>query len=408
MNTCSPEIQAEFTLTEIAKHFWNDKRLIFVTVFIFCLSGFGIATSLTHTYIISLKINDLPPETHAKLKSLDLYNDTFPTPPITEFINTLLNQSVRESFILSQNSQSHSNLEKHSNANARLKEFNDNFIITSATNNIDAGYIVSMKTSQPEATSKELQDFISHSQNHLNEVYTSRYIAIKSQTIGSLENKLLQKNKILINKRLNRIKRLEEEQQLNLREAQAQLLTEINIAQHLHNDLILNIEEAIKIAEVLDIQKPSALRDLSPKERSNFAVEFVNHREPLYLRGSNLLSAELEQLRTNPDGYTPTPKIRKLQARLEQLKLNNEIEILKARKNDLPFYPELNTIQEQILLLTSQHYSEVNLNFANSHIQGTDTPVSPNKPLIIGISTLAGLMLSLLFSLTRLFSKGRA
>ncbi|WP_421866040.1 Wzz/FepE/Etk N-terminal domain-containing protein [Motiliproteus sp.] len=176
-------------------------------------------------------------------------------------------------------------------------------------------------------------------------------------------------------------------------------------AKSLRFDRIEQLKEAIAIAKQLQIELPTSFGQLSGQVNTGqFAIttEVGDRNEPLYMRGTRFLQAELEALegRSNDDFTDRT--IRTLEAELTLLQRKRQIETLKARQDDRAF------ISQRIEPLISEVQSLRNLDIDFSKMQMVRIdqhavvpvkPIKPKKKLIVAAAVVLGGMLGLFVTL---------
>jgi len=244
----------------------------------------------------------------------------------------------------------------------------------------------------------------------------------------------------------DKIKELLEKDALAKKQLEEQL--EIQTKSYFENlsDRIRSLEEAIGIAKSLDIIEPVALDLLirkNEKPESGQVVEVNSNvkEDPLYMRGTRLLSAELEQLksrpsdfipdneikkirdqlealavnneidvlRSRPEDFVPDEKIEAVEAKIDALKVNNKVQILKARTSDESFSEALQAIRAELAQLKVEEFPEdLRFDYVNGKAIAGDRPVKPKRLLIVALAVVVGGMLGIVVALIRSASKKRA
>lgn len=235
--------------------------------------------------------------------------------------------------------------------------------------------------------------------------------SVKSNKINS-DFDLLKQN--TAERRENKITQLTEQHKLQIKNIQDELNGRKSYVLNIRKDRISELKEAIKIAGKLGIIQPSTLSRLSrsnleaPSSSSQVEVntEIKGQGEPLYLRGTNLLIAELESLESLSSKTFLDTRIRELETTLATLKNNREIEILKARESDKAFNEELQSLQEQLRKLDGTIFpQDIKISFLNDQPNTPAKPIKPKKLLIIVISSLLGGIIGLFIAIGRIIYK---
>ena len=145
-------------------------------------------------------------------------------------------------------------------------------------------------------------------------------------------------------------------------------------------DKLAQLEEALAVATKLNIVEPADLAlmaKLSSRTASS-SVELINSsdKNPLYLRGSKLLSAE--------------------------------IDVLKSRKNEEPFSEELQKLRASINLLKAEVYpTSIDYGFIKEPAVGNPKRIKPKRLLIVALSGVVGGMFALMYVLIRNAARNR-
>ncbi|MDQ6952618.1 MAG: Wzz/FepE/Etk N-terminal domain-containing protein [Mariprofundaceae bacterium] len=212
-----------------------------------------------------------------------------------------------------------------------------------------------------------------------------------------MQNTIKSKRSLAKKNRLDRIATLLEKDAVAIKN----ISSDIALAKHRVN--VLDADKAMQLKEAITLAKSLGIIDEGQGYRSksgatNISVSTTS--DPLYLRGSKVLQAELDALLSRKDKDAFTPGLRSLENKLLQLKVNEEVEILKNRKNDDAFIPGLRPLQERLIVLDG---IKIILNkdkvFATRVDQKAvipNKPIKPKKVLIVMLSLLLGLMLGVM------------
>lgn len=200
--------------------------------------------------------------------------------------------------------------------------------------------------------------------------------------------------------------RLKEADELKRRELLDEMDALTAKARQLRADKIVELEEALAVALSLDITEPVTLemlaRSRTGDESVTVSTNLSRSQDPLYLRGSRILEAELETLKQRSSDAHMVPELRDLEEQLDLLEHNRQIEILQARENygaladgTDELRAEINQLQE----LLADDYEEVQLARVDQPAIARSVPIKPKKSLTLAIATLAGGMLGVLVAL---------
>lgn len=215
----------------------------------------------------------------------------------------------------------------------------------------------------------------------------------------------------IVERRENEITRLIEEQTLNTKKIQNQLKSRKHFILKSRKDRMIKLQEALKVSQSLEIKRPSSLSILAEKATSKTSQIKVNNNinredEPLYLRGTQLLSAELENIEKLAKDTFSDSRITQLEAELLSLQNNPRLETLKARSNDIAFNEELQNLKEEITRISLIEFPKVSISFQNSPSYFSPAPINKKSTTKILItSAILGVLIGIMISLVRMTLK---
>ena len=404
----------EINLFELFESLWKEKVLIVAITFVITLLGGGYAFLAKPTYEVSVKLNPQASEAAQILSglsfgdslkiSVDNYVRFIESPA---FLEALYNQGYFDELF---------GKKKPDSAEAALRGITGLFKVNQLGDKKQASiypYEVLLLVSDPLVGEHLLNQVLSLADNQLSYDARSKYDSLKANRI----TRLLKQKQILeaelLAKRNDEITRLEEADQLALRELEEQL--KIKTASYFEglSDRMKSLEEAIAIAKSLNLVEPVALDRLVRKNErlgANQVVEVVSASkdDPLYMRGTRLLSAELGQLRSRPKDYMPDPEIKKIKDDIEALRLNNQVEILKSRKSDESFNETLQSIRAELAKLQAESFPDnLQFQFVNGKAIAGSSPIKPKKLLILALSVVIGGLVGIVVALVNSTRKKR-
>ena len=208
-------------------------------------------------------------------------------------------------------------------------------------------------------------------------------------------------------RRDNAITRLTEENLLQTKQLEDELAARKRYVLDNRANNIIELEEALKIATALGLNQPSSLSRLGTQLRSGQQVEvnteINNQQDPLYLRGTKLLDAELENLKGLSNTTFLDTKIIELETELQKLKANRDIEILSTRESDVAFSDDLQSLRETIQRLTVTEFPEnFTVDFQNAPTVAPLSPIKPKRMLILVVSILLGGVVGFFIAIARI------
>lgn len=227
------------------------------------------------------------------------------------------------------------------------------------------------------------------------------------QHLNVLQAGIQEKEQLAIEIRQAQIVRLEETNALAVQIKSDQLERARLLARQQRLDRMEELQEALKIAQALEIIKPSTLSQLAETSRSSLGAmavktEITNQQGPLYMRGQELLAAELAVLKERENDDFTAPEIRQLESEVELLLKAREIESLRLRDSDEAFVMEQTApLREELMRLQALNidFSMIEPARIDRMASEPDSPVKPKKSLIMALSLVAGGMLGVFVAL---------
>lgn len=169
---------------------------------------------------------------------------------------------------------------------------------------------------------------------------------------------------------------------------------------------IAQLNEAIVIAKSLGIEKPSTpstLADRAPVSGSGNVIrtEVNNQQIPLYFMGTEALEAERNALQKRRSDEFTEPRIAEIQADLQRLQRNREVELLKQRADEDVYIENYAKWSQEAAELKG-----LNLNLSALQLVNIDrqaiyprTAVKPKRVLVVALGAVLGIMLGLFVAL---------
>jgi len=414
VNSPAPYQNDEIDLFELFESLWKEQVLIVAITLVITLFGGGYAFFAKPTYEISVKLNPEASESAQILSrlsfgdslkiSVDKYVRFIESPA---FLEALYNQGYFDELF---------DDKKPDSAEVALRDISGLFKVNQLGDKKQASiypYEILLLVSDPLVGERLLNQVLSLADNQLAYDASSKYDSLKVDRIARLLKQKQTLEAELLAKRNDEITRLEEADKLALRELEEQL--KIKTASYFEDlsDRMKSLEEAIAIAKSLKLVEPVALDRLVRKNErlgANQVVEVVssNKADPLYMRGTRLLNAELEQLRSRPKDYVPDAEIKKIKDQIEALKTNNKIEILKSRKSDESFNETLQSIRAELAKLQAESFPDnLQFQFSNGKAIAGSSPIKPKKLLILALSVVIGGLVGIVVALVNSTRKKR-
>lgn len=394
----------EIDLFQLIETLWKEKVFIGTITLVFSLTGLVFAFAIPPVYQASTNLIPLQPETQKRLEQLSLYSSIAPSTPLSEYLQLLNSSDIKEAFIQEAGPEARKEIYVSKDKNINIENLSSNLNIT---NNQDKKkpqvifpFTISMNAPSRSLAEKELNRYLDFAALNLQETYNDRYKKLRLLEVNKLEIAYQLENSQAESLRNNEITRLEETYRIARKETQLELNIAIDAAKKKHIDRIENLSEALQTASHLKITEPLSLSKMTTRN-TEISVDLNNNNDPLYLRGTKLLSAELKQLKSNNKGYSRTNDIIDLEGQLTKLKVNYKIEQLKNRKDDLAFRETLQTIKAKLNRIESEVYPDIELHFTHTKAKASPYRLKPKRSLIVLLATVVGGIIGILSALIR-------
>jgi chain length determinant protein (polysaccharide antigen chain regulator) len=166
------------------------------------------------------------------------------------------------------------------------------------------------------------------------------------------------------------IKNISSEADVLARNIQQQIVSIREIGQKVREDSITKLREALIVAEAIGLEKPPIVSG-----SAEIKVAGNLDEQPLYMRGSKALRAEIENLET--------------------------------RKSDDPFINKLRELQTKSRFYTNleSNIRDVEVFRMDGQAELPDTPVQPKKVLLLLLGAILGLVFGVIIAFIRIFNE---
>ncbi|MBX2808834.1 MAG: hypothetical protein KTR20_09415 [Cellvibrionaceae bacterium] len=396
-----PAHDDEIDLIKLIAHLWRERLTITLTVVITACLGFAYLFMSPTVYQANTQLTLPTTADMTPINNTDIISLT-PEQAFSDFLNKLESKAHKSQFIsnnkplIASATGTPEDLIKQDNLlekdiysiaypdTKKQKESIKPDIFTLSTTGIDRKAITTM-----------LEETVSLATSSLIEEWKQEFLSLKNAEIKQTQRNFSLLEQALEERRNNKITKLTEETELSIKETQDRLKARKAFILSNRKDRIIELQEAIKIAEKLNLKTPSTLSALSQRQTGSGQIEVTteirNQNEPLYLRGTNLLNAELDNLKNLPSNIFLDTEVRALETKLLQLEENREIEILKTRTSDIAFDGGLQTLREKLNKLQVTHFPEnYHITFLNHSANSPEKPIKPRKALVMALTLLIG------------------
>lgn len=410
MNNLSAEQQAhqndEIDLFQLFSNIWKERIIIGIITSLFTIMGIITAFTTQPVYKASVYLQSPNSTSLQTLQSLSLLNDLTGNILLTDFIKKLESTDFKAEYLKNTNADLANTTPQDSEILAKqIKIFSESFKISEQSANEKPAlfpYKAEFSAPSAERANIELDRFISHAKAALIKDYTERHkIEVKNDIARSEQLITLLEAKIK-NERQDEITRLKEVHTLELRTLQDQLQARKAAYKVALADRIHALEEALSIASSLKLAEPSSMIDLGKQKRTQVQVDIQGKNEPLYLRGTRLITAELEQLKSRQPDYFPDNKVRELEVNISLMEHNRKIDSLSTRNSDHPFSQDIQELKAHLMTVRNEKFPDsLNITFSTSKAYTNNSPVKPRINLIIALSFIMGGMVGIIIALIR-------
>ncbi|RLQ21189.1 hypothetical protein DWB85_14000 [Seongchinamella sediminis] len=233
--------------------------------------------------------------------------------------------------------------------------------------------------------------------------------SLVSSRIAQLTKQLQQKTDNQALQDGDQIAQLMEQDRLRKLQLEDEIAAMKAMAAKERQDQIIRLEEALAVARDLQITEPTTLAVMAQRRAGSggsvaVTADLSQVSEPIYLKGTRVLSAELAALRARESDDQHIPELRQLEMELALLDSNRKIEVLKAREDFAPFIDGAWELREEISELEGllfQNFDGLSLMRVDQPAVVPTSPIKPRKSLILSAALVAGGMLGVFVALIR-------
>lgn len=410
-----PEVQSlqsdEIDLFELFDNLWKQKVLVGVTTIVVSLFGISYAFYSQEIYKAEAKIVKPTKGEIARFNNMTSFEVNADSVFIT-YLKKLESTELKKEF-LTQNKESLSDFVGDDEVAKAL--FTLNALIAINYHSLkDEAVIqediltpsISLKAKSASQATDLLNEFLALAAEQVVLDFRQEFDERKAAKLSRLSLKKEQLISSLKIQRENQIIRLEEKSELAKKKLEDELTARKAFLKNTRIDRIALLEEAIWTADKLGIKQPTSM-DVLTKNQIEKRVEIsadINHGtqgEPLYLKGTTLLQAELQALKSRPKELYLDKEIRQLEQELAIKENNRQVEILKTRKFDIAFNDELQKIQDTIDFTRTELFPEnFTLSFKDGEAFTSSRPLKSKRKTIL-FSIILGGVLGLILALIR-------
>lgn len=215
------------------------------------------------------------------------------------------------------------------------------------------------------------------------------------------------------------IARLEESDELQRIQLEDELVVLREALKKNRENRIKVLDEAIAVAERLNIRKPTSptsladrnteVVDIQQPSGNIIRTEVNSSQPPLYFMGTEALTAEKEILQARESDDFTSVRIVEIEKQLRLLESNRKIEILKNRQEEDLFLEELAGYHKSLAKLQNidLDLDQIDIVEIDEYAIEPLSPIKPKKKLIVIIGFLLGGMLGVGAALVRIVIRNR-
>lgn len=407
--------QEEFDLFRIAKEVWRRRGIIVATAFVFTIFGAMYAFLATPEYEVRTVLRP------AALNELDALNRSgvYKLPPraaLNRVGAALDSYDIRLSYFRSRPELVEAYTKLGEAPEQAFFNFNESFKIEQPdpkqVDLLSAFIGLKMRYEKGIDGASYLNDFVSYAIAHERAQLTNDLKGIIANRIQEIDAKLgsaVDEYGVDKDSRIAKLLEKDAIQRAKLQDELKALRVELKLRREAR---LARLDESIAIARSLGLKKPASPTSMAEEAvgAANIVRTEVNTQQtPLYFMGSDVLEAERNALRKRSSDDFTEPRIAQIRKQLLMLASNREVEILRARKNEMLFLEGVESLRAERARLNGikTDLDELKLASVDQYATLPLKPVKPRKALIIGFSLFAGVVIGLFVALLRGMLKAR-
>lgn len=231
-------------------------------------------------------------------------------------------------------------------------------------------------------------------------------LAELNRDIGNKQKEFALKDQALNEEKESEIERLLEQDRKNISEIDDQINSLKEKAQADRESRIVRLTESLGIAKKLGIKTPVNPSDYQKTAlQANAKIDVASSEPSGYWLGTKILSAEIAALRSRKDDAAYVSELTDLRKKLKLLATNERVNMLKSRKNNLPFSEDLRTLNSEIETLKVAVAKIMKAKF--DVFKYTEKPIIPSRPvkpkklLVLFLALVLGVIVGIAAALLR-------
>ena len=396
----SPYPDDEISLVDLVKILVKRKNTLLIVFALVFLLGFVFALTQKPTYTATQSMTPISPLVLERLNSNRLVS--FNSARFGEDFITLLNSDRFARQFLETEKELLSNIIDVSESNTqsilRLRQIIKVQSRDARSDGVEPFARISFASQDQQLALQVPERFADLASVTLLKQYQDEFAEVQASQIEVLKRELAEKETIVAQRRALEIEKILSGHELKVTKIQDQLNARMAQVKQQEADRLKSLQEAVAIAERLNIQEPTTLSRLAERNASGrfeISADVSNQAQPLFLRGVRMLQAEIDVLEQRGEDVFFDERIRELQAELTTLSVNREAELLQARENDLAFSSELIQLVERIETVQSAQFPVID-SFGVEDSTAVITGISSKKKLIAALSLVMAFILAIM------------
>ncbi len=404
-------INAEIDFFDLLHSFWQQKKLIGLTMAIVGALAFGYVSLTQHVYRTSsvlrpAAVNELDALNRSGIYTLPAADALLKVGAALESYENRLNYFKSHQDFFKPLEKQGSTLEQSFEAFSR-----DAMTVSRPDPNkaSELSPFIKMELIYPETLNgvEILNGFVEYAINIQRQQISADLKIIISNRLGELETKINSARSSYHVQKEGKIAALVESDKLK-RATLGDELSALRMQLKIQRDARINqLNEAISIAKTLGIKHPTtpaAMADAAQGASSRLVrTEITSQGIPQYFMGSDALEAERAVLlKRTTDDFTDL-RVSQVRKDMQLLEVNREVELLGKRSNEDVFLKDIEPLRAEVYRLENLHTDMSNLGLVSvdRKAQAPLDPIKPKKALIVVLGVMMGLMLGLMIATIR-------
>lgn len=406
-HTSTPE---EMDLIELFRALWRQKLLIIGVTLVVTLIAAAYAFSATPYYATRTFLRPVPNSSLDQLNETGIYELT-PEEAINRVAGSLSSYDHRLDFFLSRPELIESIPNQGDSPEQTFANFNEKafeMLYPDAQRTDAATAFVGLRLTYPQGMNgaSVLNEFVAYVLEVERQEVAEDIESLIANRLTGLEARMNAERASYDATKEAKIASLQEESALKRAQLKDELTALREELKTRRMNRIQQLNEAISIAESLDIRTPTSPSAMSEAPRGGAQVirtEVNNQQNPLYFMGTEALTAERDALTNRKSDDFIEPRIAEIQSELVILENNREVEILQGREGEDLYLANLAELREEAARLKGIKLDTERLRLVRLDQPALEPsrPIKPKRAMIVALGIVLGGMLGIFIALIR-------